>query len=493
MDHKRDLLTRRQFHQLSAQAGAGVILSVGGLTLPARAAPASKRRYAMVGVGHRSYLYQAAIHSTFGAGSELVGLCDTNPGRLKLGQRFAAQSGRPEPRVFGATEFDQMLAQTRPDLVIVTTVDGFHHEYICRAMQQGYDVLTEKPMTTNAEYCQAIVDTAIRTKRRCRVAFNYRYTPVRTQIKEILMSGTIGDVLSVDFHWMLDTFHGADYFRRWHSQKKLSGGLMIHKATHHFDLVNWWLSAVPVSVTAAGKRHFYTPAMAKRFGLKSHHQRCHTCPEKTACAFELALGRDEHLRTLYLDQEKFDGYYRDRCVFRPDIDIEDTMNVVVTYHQGTTLCYSVNAFNAWEGYLVVFNGTKGRLEHKYEEAVSLAADTSAPGAVKGEGIYLRVYPFRKPAYQIAPARGTGGHGGGDPLMLGDLLGPPRPDRHLRAADYRAGAYSMLVGAAANRCFETGQVVKIADLVQRLNYPDYPRAQPSTTSLPMPPKVSRPIT
>jgi len=80
MDHKRDLLTRRQFHQLSAQAGAGVMLSVGGLTLPARAAPASKRRYAMVGVGHRSYLYQAAIHSTFGAGSELVGLCDTNPG-----------------------------------------------------------------------------------------------------------------------------------------------------------------------------------------------------------------------------------------------------------------------------------------------------------------------------------------------------------------------------------------------------------------------------
>ena len=59
------------------------------------------------------------------------------------------------------------------------------------------------------------------------------------------MSGVIGDVLSVDFHWMLDTHHGADYFRRWHRNKQNSGGLMVHKATHHFDLVNWWLSSVP--------------------------------------------------------------------------------------------------------------------------------------------------------------------------------------------------------------------------------------------------------
>ena len=109
-------------------------------------------------------------------------------------------------------------------------------------------------MTIDAEKCQSVLDTRRSTGRRLRVAFNYRYSPVRTQVKELLMSGVIGDVLSVDFHWMLDTHHGADYFRRWHSQKKLSGGLMVHKATHHFDLVNWWLSAVPVSVRATGKR-----------------------------------------------------------------------------------------------------------------------------------------------------------------------------------------------------------------------------------------------
>ena len=63
-----------------------------------------------------------------------------------------------------------------------------------------------------------------------------RTSPPRTQVKDILMSGVIGDVLSVDFHWMLNTHHGADYFRRWHRNKKNSGGLMVHKASHHFDV-----------------------------------------------------------------------------------------------------------------------------------------------------------------------------------------------------------------------------------------------------------------
>ena len=88
------------------------------------------------------------------------------------------------------------------------------------------------------------------------------------------MSGAIGDVLSVDFHWMLDTSHGADYFRRWHGEKENSGGLMVHKSTHHFDLVNWWLSSIPEAVYASGHRKFYTPHQADRYGLTNRADRC---------------------------------------------------------------------------------------------------------------------------------------------------------------------------------------------------------------------------
>ena len=136
-----------------------------------------------------------------------------------------------------------------------------------RALDAGCDCITEKPLTTTPEKAQRILDACKRNNRHVRVLFNYRYSPPRTQVKDMLMSGAIGDVLSVDFHWLLNTLHGADYFRRWHSHKEISGGLMVHKATHHFDLVNWWLGSEPEIVQAYGKREFYTPAMAKRMGL----------------------------------------------------------------------------------------------------------------------------------------------------------------------------------------------------------------------------------
>jgi len=479
-------VTRREFAKTTAAAGIGAL--IGGPQAAADPAQAGKTRYGIVGVGGRSGMYQTAINQTYAAHAELVACCDTNRGRLELARETARAAGRPAPALYDARDFDRMLAETKPAHVIVTTPCGTHHEYICRALEHGVDVVTEKAMTVDAETCQRIIDTRKRTGRQCRVTFNYRYSPPRTQVKDALMSGVIGDVLSVDFHWMLNTLHGADYFRRWHSYKRMSGGLMVHKATHHFDLVNWWLSAVPVNVHAVGKREYYTPAMAARLGLSGPHERCHTCPERKACGFELSLAANPGLKRLYLDNEQYDGYFRDRCVFRPDIEIEDTMNVIVTYDNRVTLSYSLNAFNAWEGYVVIFNGTKGRLEHKVEEQISISGDGSVPGAIKGDGTYTRIFPLRRPAYELAVWKGEGGHGGGDAVMLDDLFLPERKaDKYLRAADERAGAYSVLIGVAANRCFTAGQTVAIADLVKNIGGPDYPGMPSRTGPVPMPPK------
>ncbi len=309
-------------------------------------------------------------------------------------------------------------------------------------MELGCDVITEKPMTTDAAMCQAIIDTQKSTGKKCTVAFNYRYSPFRAQVKDLLMDDTIGEVLSVDFHWMLNTHHGADYFRRWHSQKQFSGGLMVHKATHHFDLVNWWLSAVPVTVYANGKREFYTPAMVKRFGLNGPHERCLTCPEKNHCGFLPGSGSQrQSLKELYLDNEHFDGYFRDRCVFRNGIDIEDTMNVVVKYDNNATMSYSLNAFNSWEGYYIVFNGSKGRIEHKVEEKLYINDGSGVDqGEVERGKAYTRVMPIRGRAQEIEMWTGEGGHGGGDALLMDDLFLPEeQPDKYLRAADQRGGA------------------------------------------------------
>lgn len=478
--------SRREFITTTALAGTALL---GAPNLLAQAAAPAKKRYALVGVGSRSGMYRQAILKTYADHCAMVGFCDLNEGRLRLAQRQARGSSGAEVPIYKAEEFDRMIRETRPETVIVTTKDATHSQYIVRAMELGCDVMTEKPMTTDETKCRAILETQRRTGRHCRVTFNYRYSPHRTQVKDLLMSGLIGDILSVDFHWLLDTHHGADYFRRWHSQKANSGGLMVHKATHHFDLVNWWLSAVPVSVMAKGKREFYTSAMARRLGLQSHHERCHACPEKDKCAFFLDLAANPALKELYLDQEQYDGYFRDRCVWRPDIDIEDTMNVLVRYNTGVTMSYSLNAFNAWEGYIICFNGTKGRLEHKEEENVAVSKDTADPHAVKREGTYIRIYPLRAPAYDVEVWKGKGGHGGGDVVMLDDLFLPENPaDKYLRASDQRGGAYSILTGIAANRSFVSGQAVEIADLVPNIPLPDYPPMPSHDAPIPMPPRA-----
>ncbi len=134
------------------------------------------------------------------------------------------------------TNFDEMLDKAKPDVVMVTTRDSFHSQYIVRALDRGFDVMTEKPMVIDEKQCQAVLDAEKRNKKKIIVTFNYRFAPKHRTVKEILMSGEIGKVLSVDFAWYLDVYHGSDYFRRWHAYKNGGGSLWVHKATHHFDL-----------------------------------------------------------------------------------------------------------------------------------------------------------------------------------------------------------------------------------------------------------------
>jgi predicted dehydrogenase len=451
----------------------------------------TKKRYAQVGLGGRSHMYTYAIVERFADTSELVGLCDNNPGRLNLcaewvrepnlaRERGLARGRSPvrergiEVPVYSDEQFDQMVADTKPDVVIVTSKDATHDSYICRAMELGCDVISEKPMTTDEHKCQRIIDTQRETGRTCTVTFNYRYSPPRTQVKDLLMSGVIGNIVSVDFHWLLDTKHGADYFRRWHRNKRNSGGLLVHKATHHFDLVNWWLSTVPETIYATGARNFYRPETAERYGFARRGERCLDCPEAGRCPFYLDLRAYPVLKHLYLDNEGYDGYFRDKCVFSAEIDIEDTLDLVVNYRDGTMMSYSLHAFMPWEGYIVSFNGIKGRLEHICQETVYLSGDGSVPGELVPEGTRIRIYPHFRPAYEVEVWQSRGGHGGADPIMLDTLFNPnPPQDEYQRAADHRAGAWSILTGVAANRSIEKGRPIRIDELVHGLKDPDYP--------------------
>ena len=430
------------------------------------------KTYVLVGVGGRSIMFMNALSGKFKNNGRLLSICDINKGRLELAQKRLSKLG-VDVACYLAKDFDRMLSEYKPDFVIICTKDSAHDEYICRSMKAGCDVITEKPMTIDERRCQKIVDTAKQTGKSVRVTFNYRYAPLRSQLKELLMEGVIGKVLSVEFNWMLDTSHGADYFRRWHRNKENSGGLLVHKATHHFDLVNWWLSDIPESVYCRGELLFYNEEQAKRCNLENHGDRCLDCPVKSKCNYYLDMTAYHEIKELYLNCEKQDGYFRDKCVFSNEINIEDSMNVVVYYRSGVILSYSLNAFSPWEGYHIAFNGTKGRLEQHCQESSYISGNGKVQGAFELEGSFIRVYPHFKTPYEVPLWSGRGSHGGGDNVMLNDIFGAPEKDKYLRAADYVHGAYSILVGIAANNSMATGNKILVEELVSGLTKPVFP--------------------
>ena len=217
------------------------------------------RRYAVVGTGHRAELYVAALLGSHAAAGDVVALCDPNLTRLGY-YRDLHRRARPAasgPPGYPPEAFGELVARERPDVVVVTTVDRYHADYVVAALESGCDVVVEKPLTVDAAGCRRIVDAVRRTGGSVVVTFNYRYSPRNSAVRRLLLDGAIGTVTSVHFEWVLDTVHGADYFRRWHRDKADSGGLLVHKSGHHFDLVNWWLDDVPETVHAFGALRFY--------------------------------------------------------------------------------------------------------------------------------------------------------------------------------------------------------------------------------------------
>jgi predicted dehydrogenase len=438
-----------------------------------------RKRYAIVGAGGRAGMFIHAITSTYAENAELVALCDLSQTRMNwYNEQLAEQLDYPAAPTYHADKFDQMVAETKPDTVIVTSMDSTHHLYIIRAMELGCDAITEKPMTIDAPKARAIFDAIERTGRNLRVTFNYRYAPIATKVRDLIMNGAVGRPQHVNFQWVLDTSHGADYFRRWHREKDKSGGLLVHKATHHFDLINWWIDSYPQQVFALGDLRFYGRANAEARGESYSYDRYTGQTEATHDPFALRLDNSDTLRGLYLEAEKDSGYIRDRNVFGDNITAEDTMSLSARYRNGVLLTYSLLAYSPWEGYKVAVTGDRGRVEVDLiesvgktfiagqEETLEVRAEQERLRAEFG-GAEIRVYPmFGCPYRAEIPEVAGGGHGGADPFLLEQIFSPnPPADPYNRTASHIDGAASILMGVAANESIATGRMINVDELLK----------------------------
>jgi predicted dehydrogenase len=386
--------------------------------------------------------------------------------KRSLHKRFAAGN----IATYTPKRFEQMIQEQQPDTVIVTTPDHTHDEYIDRAVRAGCDVISEKPLTTSAAKCQRILKAVEETGKQVRVAFNYRWIPINTKVKDLLASGLIGKVRHVSMVYALDTHHGADYFRRWHSQKEMSGGLQVHKSTHHLDLINWWTDTIPEEIYAQGKLAFYGKdnAIARGDERFTRYDR-YTGTDSKADPYRLDLSENEGSRSLYMNAEAETGYIRDRNVFRDGIDIEDSYDILIRTRCGLQINYSLQAFAPYEGVRTWFIGDKGALElfdlggsHIIlgQSDEELASEQASGDWIKP----LHFHPlFGKPeALDIPTAQGS--HGGGDRALFRDIFDPTaEPDPFGRGAGHEQGTASIMVGIAANESMVHNKPIRISDL------------------------------
>lgn len=440
-------INRRNFLGNTAKiAAAATVFPLYSFAGNKKQTPTSKTKLAMVGTGVRGiYSWGIPVIKSYHDHVEMVALCDINSKRVEVAKEMMGINAK----TYEAKDFEQMIRDTKPDLVIVTTTDCFHEQYIVGALELGCDVLSEKPLAITAEQCQRIADAESRTGKKVYVGFNVRHMNESIEMKKILQSGELGKIIAIEYQECLNTDHGAQYYRRWHGKKKYSGSLLLHKSSHQFDLVNWLLDAEPVDVQAIGKLAFYGSNNSFR------GRNCRSCPFTDKCEFYWDMTKDNSSMKLYANCEDVDGYYRDGCVWDNEIDSYDTQSVHVNYNNGTQLTYSMNTYLPFEGQFICFSGKKGRLEVRLNH--------SQPWEVSGDTEF-RLTKDRKTTKSWALSSSAGAHGGADGRLREAIFVPQTPDPLGSRAGSRAGILSSLIGIAARQSIETGQKVKIADLV-----------------------------
>lgn len=418
------------------------------------------KKYAICGVSNRALImFIEPMLTTYAKEHQIVALLDSDPLRLDVAvTQFPALTQVP---TYGPEDFERMRQETGADTIIVTSRDDTHIDYILAGLRHNLDVLSEKPMVTNAADAAKVMEAEALSKGKVTVLFNYRYNPIHLRIKEMIRDGKLGRITSVDLNWYVDTFHGSSYFRRWNRNRKISGGLSVHKSTHHLDLVNWWLDQQPEEVFAFGALNYYG-ADSEYNPAQVDGRYCETCDVREDCAYVMRWSaadvRDDHLRAEDNTTPKYTNYRTDACIFDSEIEIEDTYTASIRYNQGALLSYSINFSAPYEGYRLAINGTKGRIEStEYHEPSRISFPIPQQT--------IDYYPLFGAKEIIYVVRGEGGHGGGDPVLLNDLFG--RPDKHRGydiLAGSLAGACSIAAGEAMWRSIHERRSVPIQELL-----------------------------
>jgi predicted dehydrogenase len=409
----------------------------------------------LIGAGSRGSIY---ARYAFEQGHAIVALAEKDDARRETA-RLALHV--PEEASFRTAE--ELLSRPRmADAAIIATMDRDHYHQAIAAMNLGYDLLLEKPISPDPAETLDIADTALRLGRRVVVCHVLRYTPFFRQLKEILDSGELGRIIAIEHTENIGNYHIAHSFVRgnWRNEK-LSSPIILQKSCHDLDLLLWLAGKSVRRIFSAGSLSFFKEENAPAGSAA----RCLDCPVSETCRFD---GRKVYLpvigewpaRVLTEDQTESGilealrtGPYG-RCVFRCDNDVCDHQSVTLEYEDGATAAFT----------LCGMTDRMHRTIHIMCEHGEIHGDDDP-----GEILITR---FRSGVTENAVQRRIligqvqGAHSGGDIGLVNAFLAGAK-DGTVALSDISRSVESHLLAFAAEESRKTGRAVDMAAWVEKL--------------------------
>ena len=419
-----------------------------------------KLKVILIGAGNRGGVY-TDVMSDLPEQFQVVAVAEPRDSRR---ERIQQKHNLPDDMCF--TDYKPLLALGKiADIALIATMDRDHFEPAMMAIDLGYDLMLEKPITPTPEECIALTENAKKHGVRVVICTVLRYTPLFIKLKEIIDSGRIGKVMSINHEECVEFVHQSHSFVRgnWGNSER-SSVMLLQKSCHDIDILQWLLGKKCKKVQSFGSLSYFTAENAP----EGAPERCiEGCPVGDTCIYnsvklylesdsnwfrsaatKLVKSSDEDVKKSLMESNY------GKCVFHCDNDVVDHQTVNMLFEDDVTVTFTMNAFNTGGRYINIY-GTKGEIR----------------AALKGDAP-IRVYDIVSKETEEIPSSGTdgvlGGHGGGDAgivrtlysYMVGEYNGVSVPT-------IEESCYNHLITFAAEHARNTGTVVDVEEYINNL--------------------------
>ncbi|MED1469264.1 Gfo/Idh/MocA family oxidoreductase [Bacillus salipaludis] len=363
----------------------------------------------LIGAGDRGARAYAPYALAYPNELKIVGVAE--PG-LERRKKIQLKHDIPSENCFESWEEVLNLDERIADIAIICTLDRYHFKPTMRALELGYHVLLEKPMSPDPLECIVMEQTARKYNRQLTIGHVLRYTEFWSTIKKIIAKGEIGEVVSLQLNENVEVMHMSHSFVRgnWNNKEK-SSPMILQKSCHDMDIISFVLGKECKNISSYGSlMHFKeenAPAGAP--------QRClDGCPTELKCPFHAGryyLGEGRGWAKKFTEDNTNDGIIKalqdtpyGKCVYRSDNNVVDHQVVNMEFEDGATATFSMCGFTREQTRIVQIMGTKGEIRGNMEENSISIFDFLTK--------HETVIKFDNP---------VGGHGGGDNGIMRTFL------------------------------------------------------------------------